>query len=437
MRNWTAQRCFKVSKNKLIPWLVALTLSSCGKKIALEPGEREDAFEESTSSNAVTEPFSPSLLATSSIPGNVWSQPGYNNQHLMGPFALSPHLSLRHKVKASGHYTVPISPVANTKYVFVLTKQGTVAAFSMRGEKKWETSIMQRDIKYQDIKDLSGGLACNEQNVYVTTPQKQTLALDSFSGKILWTHNTHAPARNGPCLTSKHLIVTTNDGCTHLSDIKTGKKLWEYINDLSENTSLIYSAAPAVDQDHIIAATNAGEVMSIDAQQGSLLWVQNVSSEPKENSIVHIAALPVVKNDRIYTLSYNGQMTCCHRHNGRILWTQKVKSYHTPVISGKVIFVVTEDNRLQAFNVHNGAQYWDIPLPKKLGNASAPLYAGNRIYITGSGGYMMALDPKNQGAVLQEWHLKEPCTTAPIIVKNQLIVLSDQGSLFFFGPKKT
>lgn len=104
MRNWTAQRCFKVSKKKLIPWLVALTLSSCGKKIALEPGEREDAFEESTSSDAVTEPFSPSLLATSSIPGNVWSQPGYNNQHLMGPFALSPHLSLRHKVKASGHY---------------------------------------------------------------------------------------------------------------------------------------------------------------------------------------------------------------------------------------------------------------------------------------------------------------------------------------------
>jgi len=105
-------------------------------------------------------------------------------------------------------------------------------------------------------------------------------------------------------------------------------------------------------------------------------------------------------------------------------------------MNASVLFVVAENKELHAIDAHSGQTYWHTALPKNLKDSSPPLYAGRYIYVVGSGGVMMALDPCKKGEVAHTWTLGEPCTCAPIVANNTMIVLSDQGTLFLFSASK-
>ena len=415
---------------------VALMVAACGTNVVLEPGTQEDISDEDTGiKHDAEKKWSARLLSDVPVQNSSWPQSGQNMAHVMTPFSVPHSLTLVKKIKVSAPYVHTIQPVTNTNYIFVVTKSGTVAAMTFQGEKKWETALPSKP-HHDNAGQLLGGIACNEHYVYVTTPKRQVVCLNSDTGKVVWTFNTRTPARGGPCLHNDTVVITTVDSCVHCINASTGKRVWEYIHPYPENTSLLHFHPPALWNNRVVSGTTSGELVCLDENDGSMVWSSNVCALPKLRTIVHVGASPVIRNNRVYSLSYNGQITCSDMETGESIWDSLVKSAYAPVMNASVLFVVAENKELHAIDAHSGQTYWHTALPKNLKDSSPPLYAGRYIYVVGSGGVMMALDPCKKGEVAHTWTLGESCTCAPIVANNTMIVLSDQGTLFLFSASK-
>lgn len=109
-------------------------------------------------------------------------------------------------------------------------------------------------------------------------------------------------------------------------------------------------------------------------------------------------SLPVATPAAVYFSASNGSVYALHADNGTLLWQQQVShqfpSY--PVIANGLLYVMTHDAIL-ALQMTNGSLQWQHSVPDVM--PIRPVIAGDRIYIRLRDGSISTLDA-NSGSVL-------------------------------------
>ena len=102
--------------------------------------------------------------------------------------------------------------------------------------------------------------------VYLTVVN-EAYALDEMTGEVIWSYGTERhPARDFPALVVDGVYYLSPDQFLHALDAATGEPLWTY------EAGGPISAAPAVSDGTIFAATETGQVFAVDAATGAELW---------------------------------------------------------------------------------------------------------------------------------------------------------------------
>jgi outer membrane protein assembly factor BamB len=87
---------------------------------------------------------------------------------------------------------------------------------------KWRYKHAEREFPFMSSAAVAGG------KVVVGGRDKMIHALDSASGKALWTYMTRARVESSPAVAGSRVYVGSGDGRFYVFDLATGAKVWEY-----------------------------------------------------------------------------------------------------------------------------------------------------------------------------------------------------------------
>jgi eukaryotic-like serine/threonine-protein kinase len=80
-------------------------------------------------------------------------------------------------------------------------------------------------------------------------------ALDSKSGKAIWTYMTRARVESSPAVAGSRVYVGSGDGRFYVLDLATGAKVWEY------DMGGPLSASPAIAGGRVVIGSQDGRLI--------------------------------------------------------------------------------------------------------------------------------------------------------------------------------
>ncbi len=134
------------------------------------------------------------------------------------------------------------------------------------------------------------------------------------------------------------------------------KELWgEKVGGGKKQVKLRLGLAPAADNGTIFAASDKGEVVAVNLDNGHQVWVKKFKK-------MQISAGPAAGLGIVVVGSTKGWVVALDGASGRELWRTRVNSelLSSPAISAKVVVMRSVDGRLHGFDFASGKELWSV-----------------------------------------------------------------------------
>ena len=228
-------------------------------------------------------------------------------------------------------------------------------------------------------------------------------------------------------------IVYTIDsaGEVRAFSITGGKKIWavELPQKGASRKVGTIGTGLALDGERLFASLGTGEVVALDAGNGTELWRINLNSP--------VRSAPTVYGGRIFVITADNKLTALAQDDGRTLW-QHYAFFESLSLMGKAAPAVDKgigvaafaSGDVIAFRPENGSIVWTESLGSSRLNGNGadindirarPVISDDRVFIVSSGGVLSSLDMKN-GAVI--WEREIGGVNQPWLAGDFLYVLS-------------
>lgn len=425
--------------------LAPLALSGCGlwddwfgtHKPRL-PGKREQVMPLRHALEMTGAPVRPTLPAP--VPNAGWPQTGGNPAHLMGHLAAAPDLreAWSADIGAGGGYRRALlaQPVVAAGQVYTMDSRGFISAFRLSdGRHLWRfDSRPKKDWNF----NVGGGLGIAGGVLFAVNGLGALVALDAASGKLHWRQEVGAPARSAPTIADGRIYFSTIEDKLLAHAVDDGRALWTY-QAASTGQALLGQPAPAFSDGLVVAGFGSGELATLRADSGSVVWTDNLGTVDASSALAafsSIRGLPVIAGSTVFAIGVGGLMVALDLHSGRHLWERSVAGIDTPWVAGDWVFVVALDQKIAALNARDGSVGWVTQLPRFKNEKKqkhpitwyGPVLASNRLVVAGTDQNAVAISPFT-GAVLGRQRLSDAAAMGPILADGTLLLVTEDGRL--------
>lgn len=370
-----------------------------------------------------------------------WPQAGGHPDHAMQNVALTtkqPQKIWSSSIGKGARKNLPLTtqPVVIGQSIFALDTQANLTAFdTATGKRRWSVDVGD---PVEDDAVISGGIAADNNVIFITAGYDELVAVNAQDGKILWRAKLTAPSRAAPTVAHGRVFVTTLSNSLLALDAANGTVLWEFAG-LGQSTGLVGAASPAVSGDLVVPAFSSGELYALRAGNGSVTWSDNLAGTLRLgglSTLSDIRGLPVIVDNVVYAISFGGKMAAIDLATGARLWQRDISGAKTPWIAGNRVFLISSDSQVMSLDRDTGAIVWISQLAryqnaKDKSNLiiwTGPMMAGGRLISFSSDGRIAEIDP-TQGTLIREWKNGDKMNVSPIIAGGVLYILSDDGTL--------
>ncbi|HEX2581887.1 MAG TPA: PQQ-binding-like beta-propeller repeat protein [Dongiaceae bacterium] len=369
-----------------------------------------------------------------------WTQAGGNAQHNLHHVTMSAHPTIAWvKSIGSGNSSerrILSEPILVENKLIALDSEGQVTALDAgSGQVLWQVTPKQYA---EDTDKFGGGLAYGEGKIFVTSPYARLIALDAKNGKEVWNVAAPAPYRAPPSYSDGRVFAMTIDNQLTTNAAENGRQLWVN-NGVGESAGLLGGGAPAVSGSTVVAPYSSGELIALDVVGGRTIWGDSLAGTTRGSqvgSFGDIHGSPVIDSDLVVTIGNGGVAAASDLTRGARKWDVSLGGTHTPWVAGDFVFLLTNNAELVCLTREEGKIRWVQILPRyddpedtsTLTIWSGPVLAGDRLFITGSNGLLLALSPYD-GKVLGKIALPEETHLSPIAANDTLYVLLDNGDV--------
>ncbi|GGE81437.1 PQQ-binding-like beta-propeller repeat protein [Stappia taiwanensis] len=367
--------------------------------------------------------------------GNAANNPGNVATNISGGRAWRASIGGSGGGLFSGAVRIAARPVAAGGRIFVYAQNGDVVALSTNGGRAWRRSL--RPEGENDVAS-GGGVVVDGGRVFAATGYGQLAALDAGSGRVLWTKDIGAPARQAPAAANGTVFAVTQTGEVHALAQEDGAERWTY-SGIAESSGLLAFANPAISGGLVIVPFTSGEVMAVDIKSGEPKWIEGVTRSFRTRAVSgfsDVSASPVVADGVVYASGVSGRLVASKLRTGERLWEQNVGSVHTPVVSGGAVFLVDIEDRMVAIDRKSGEPLWRTALPslekKKRINWAGPVLANGVLVAVSSDGRLVRVDATS-GRILATTSTSEDIYVTPIIAGGRMITITSKGDVVAFN----
>jgi len=436
-------RLKRAARSALLIGVCTTVLAGCAgdkEKITPTVGKRTPILSRIERGTAVD----PSLASVSVVlpPAQVnaqWSQVGGSADKSYGHLQLAEQPAKAWTAKIAGSSNrerLAAAPVVGSNKLYVEGTDGVIHAFDKKtGSRIWtfEDSEMTDDMRPSAF---GGGVSYDQGFVYATNGAGYVEKINTENGELVWKVKPAGPLRGSPTIAFGQIYVMTQDNQVISLDANDGSLLWDESGS-SAQSGVFGVAAPAAGQGTIIAGYSSGELSAYRYENGRTLWSDalartNISTQV--SSLTDIDADPIIDSGRVYALGQGGRMAAYELVTGQRIWELNLAGISTPAIAGEWIFTLTDDARLLAIARSTGRVRWITQLPqfrkvkKKEGPIfwTGPVLAGGQLWAASSEGEVWRISA-GEGSAQLFADIKSAVSLPPIVADNMLYVLDDDG----------
>lgn len=424
--------------------LSALLLSGCSSdddKVPL-PGQRISVLELQRNLEPQDNMIKPvGFIAPEAWANEFWPQAGGYPNHSMQHLALNNGALKEIWSKDIGEgdqdgFPLIAQPVVFDNRVFTLDTEAEVRALDLKtGKEIWSREVRP---KKEDEAVITGGIAYSSGKLFVTSGYSEILALNPADGKTVWKAKLSSPSRAAPSILGDRVFVVTLENKIIALNASDGSTLWDY-QALTELSSIVGAASPAVNNELVIPAFSSGEIIALRVENGSIAWNDDLSPTTRVgglSALPDIQGMPVIDKDLVFAVSFGGKMVAINHTTGQRVWEKEISGTETPWVAGNAIFVITANNELLSLNRDSGTINWVQPLKSYIKEDAGrmgllwagPVLAGGRLILTGPEGNVLEVDP-DTGAMIRRMKLKDTIAVSPVVANGTLLLLTKEGTL--------
>ena len=251
-----------------------------------------------------------------------------------------------------GRYRLAIRPAIAGGRVFTAGYRGDVAAHdAVTGKPVWEADTEV---------PVSGGPGAGHGLVVVGSSSGDVVALSAADGEIAWKVQVSSEVLSAPAVGERVVVVRSIDGTLFGLNAATGERLWIYDRTVPVLT-LRGTSAPVIAGDIVIAGFDSGHLDALSLADGRLVWEAQVATATGSSELerlVDIDADPVVYDGIVYVVTHQGRVAAFDLDDGQELWQRPMSSREGIGLGGPLLYVTDDTSHVWALDRRSGASLW-------------------------------------------------------------------------------
>lgn len=248
--------------------------------------------------------------------------------------------------------------------------------------------------------------------------------------------SSRARLASPPVVSGGKLYAIDTEAVITAFDAKTGAKLWtSSIRSKDDQGSVQFGGGVSVDADHVYATTGIGDVVSLNAADGKVLWKVRPGGP--------LRGAPTLALGNVYAMSQDNQLFALNEADGAVIWTDSgtleatgVFGVAAPAAGQGSVIAGYSSGELTAYRYENGRSLWGDALSKTSISTSVstltdidadPVIDRGRVFAIGEGGRMAAYELLSGQRL---WELNIGGVATPLVVGDWVFVVTDKAKLF-------
>ena len=277
-----------------------------------------------------------------------------------------------------------------------------------------------------------------DQNLLITDSISKYYSINVNSGELIWSKNNIYPFNSEIKRSKNKIFVVDYKNTLRCYNINDGSECWSLPTEdsftiSSSNFSLI------IDEELIIFTNSIGDVTAVDIDSGLITWQLPTQSSSIINETYNFKVSKLVSdNESIYFSNNKNEFYSIDVKTGTTNWINEINSNLTPIISGNLIFTVSNEGYLHVIEKNNGNiirisdLYLDYKIKKRKNVKPIGFAIGDKkLYLTNTDGKMIIVD-LNLGKVIGVEKIAGNFTSRPFIFNQSLFVIRN-GSIIQYN----
>jgi outer membrane protein assembly factor BamB len=315
-----------------------------------------------------------------------------------------------------------IRPAVVGDRIYVAANNGDIEAFDRHtGKSQWDVDVDT---------NLTAGVGAGGGIVAVATDDGRVIGLNADSGEVLWKTAVNSEVLAAPQTDGVIVVVVTVDGHLKCLDAKTGVERWRYAA-TAPALSLRASGAPVLVNGAVIAGFANGKVIAVSAENGKPLWEAR-AGVPKGSSeierLIDVGADLLVSDNVLYVVTYQGMLSAFDVQSGRKMWEREASSYVSLGESYSSLYLADPKGTVTAFGKNEQGVRWEQTAlaRRQLSGAAAWL---DFVAVGDIEGYVHLLAQSDGHFVAREKVDGDGVRVQPIAIDDMLYVFGNGGEI--------
>jgi len=237
-----------------------------------------------------------------------------------------------------------------------------------------------------------------------------------------------------PVVSKGHVFTMDSQGRVSAFDAASGSRLWDFDTTPEGRDENAIGGGVAVDGDTVYATTGFGELLALNAADGTVKW-RKLLGNPLRDA-------PTIADGRVYAVSIVNELYALDVKNGEELWhhsgiaeSATLMGASSPAVLGDSVVVAYSSGEIYDLRAENGRVSWNYGLttPTQVGALPAiadirglPVIDRGNVYAISHSGRMAAIDQRTGD---RAWEADVGGVNTPLSAGDTLFVLTNDGQL--------
>jgi outer membrane protein assembly factor BamB len=244
-----------------------------------------------------------------------------------------------------------LKPVFLENGLIFFDKKGSIIRYNNNKKILWKKNHYSKAEKKQKPK-LS--FVLDAENLLVTDSVAKYYSININTGELNWSKNNTYPFNSDIKKHKDKFFVIDYKNTLRCYEIKNGNECWNLKTEDSFTISNSKLSLIIVD-DLVVFSNSIGDITAADIETGLIIWQLPTQSSSIINETYNFKISKLVSDgSSIYFSNNKNEFYSIDLKNGIINWKNEISSNITPVITGNLIFTVSEDGYLLAIEKNKG-----------------------------------------------------------------------------------
>ena len=242
-------------------------------------------------------------------------------------------------------------PVFLDNGLIFFDKKGSIIRYNNNQKVLWKKNHYSKAEKKQKPKL---NFVLDAENLLVTDSIAKYYSININSGELNWSKNNTYPFNSDIKKHKNKFFVIDYKNTLRCYEIKNGNECWNLKTEDSFTISNSKLSLIVVD-DLVVFSNSIGDITAVDIETGLIIWQLPTQSSSIINETYNFKISKLVSDGSfIYFSNNRNEFYSVDLKNGIINWKNEISSSITPVITGNLIFTVSEDGYLLVIEKNKG-----------------------------------------------------------------------------------